>query len=122
LPLETDPNVIRRGIHVSVYVKDVFPISGRFSVTLDPSIDKAKVIAARKQKRLLGKKRNKVRKLEGVEEGAEKQARVVKASTVGGARSDVGGFEGGMLKGVCVTNPHKTRDWPHCFTRVYACL
>lgn len=123
LPLETDPNVIRRGIHVSVYVKDVFPNSGRFSVTLDPSIDKAKVIAARKQKRLLGKKRNKVKKLEGVEEGAEKQARVVKVSTVGGARSDVGGFEGGMLEGKpCVTNPHKTRDWPHCFTRVYACL
>ncbi|TFJ85108.1 hypothetical protein NSK_003531 [Nannochloropsis salina CCMP1776] len=78
LPLETDPSVIRRGIHVSVYVKDVFPNSGRFSVTLDPFIDKAKVIAARKQKRLLGKKRNKVRKLEGVEEGAEKHARVVK--------------------------------------------
>ncbi|GAB5034325.1 nucleic acid-binding protein [Nannochloropsis oceanica] len=77
-PLETDPAVIRRGIHVTVYVKDVFPNSGRFSVTLDPTVDKQKVVIARRQKRELSKKRNKVKKLEGVEEGLEKKAQVVK--------------------------------------------
>jgi len=77
-PLDSDPSVIRRGIHVSVYVKDVFPNSGRFSVTLDPTVDKQKVVVARRQKRQLSKKRNKVKKLEGVEEGLEKKAQVVK--------------------------------------------
>ncbi len=89
-PLETDPAVIRRGIHVSVYVKDVFPNSGRFSVTLDPTVDKQKVVIARRQKRELSKKRNKVKKLEGVEEGLEKKAQVVK---VGGGEK---GREGGV--------------------------
>ena len=86
-PIEVDPTVIRRGVHVPVYVKDVFPNSGRFSVTLDPNIDKKKVITARRQKREFNKNRTKVKKLEGVDEeggkGTEKKAEVVKLLRAG---------------------------------------
>jgi hypothetical protein len=39
-----DPQrVIRPGMHMPVYVKDVFPNSGRFSVSMDASTNKRKV-------------------------------------------------------------------------------
>lgn len=63
-------------------MKDVFPNSGRFSVTLDPTIDKRKVVKSRLQKRAQGKKRNKIEPIEGVAEGKEMEAQVVK---VGGS-------------------------------------
>jgi hypothetical protein len=63
-----------------VYVKDVFENSGRFSVTLDPTIDKRKVVRSRLQKRAQGKKRNKIEPIQGAEEGEEMQAQVVKVS------------------------------------------
>lgn len=61
-------------------MKDVFPNSGRFSVTLDPTIDKRKVVRSRLQKRAQGKKRSsKVKEaVEGVAEGKEMEAQVVK--------------------------------------------
>ena len=69
-------------------------------MTLDPTVDKQKVVIARRQKRELSKKRNKVKKLEGVEEGLEKRAQVVKVS--GGEGGREGGREGeveGRLQG-----------------------
>ena len=62
---------------MQVYVKDVFPNSGRFSVTLDPTIDKSKVVKGRMQKRAQGKKRNKIEPVQ-VALGDEMEGQVVK--------------------------------------------
>lgn len=55
----------------------MFPNSGRFSVTLDPTIDKTKVVKGRMQKRALGKKRNKIEPVKA-ELGDEMEGQVVK--------------------------------------------
>lgn len=60
-----------------MYVKDVFPNSGRFSVTLDPTIDKSKVVTGRMLKRAQGKKRNKIEPVQ-VALGDEMEGQVVK--------------------------------------------
>ncbi|KAG5179404.1 hypothetical protein JKP88DRAFT_349944 [Tribonema minus] len=39
---DTGAAALKKGSHVSVYVKDVFPNSGRFTVTLDPAITRKK--------------------------------------------------------------------------------
>lgn len=71
-------------------MKDVFPNSGRFSVTLDPTIDKRKVVRSRLQKRAQGKKRSsKIEAVEGVAEGKEMEAQVVKVGLVGSGDAGV---------------------------------
>ncbi len=68
-------------------MKDVFPNSGRFSVTLDPTVNKAKVVRSRQQKRAQGKKRNKIEPIEEAAEGTEYEAQVVKVCEAGGGIS-----------------------------------
>lgn len=36
--------VVKRGIHLTAYVRDVLPNSGRLTLTLDPSMTKDKVM------------------------------------------------------------------------------
>ena len=38
---------VKKGIHLTAYVKDVFPNAGRLTLCLDPDINKEKVCVAR---------------------------------------------------------------------------
>eukprot|EP00752_Nemacystus_decipiens_P003968 g3634.t1 len=42
---------VKRGIHLTTYVKDVFPNAGRMTLSLDPNINKDKVLKLRNSKR-----------------------------------------------------------------------
>ena len=58
--------LLAAGTPVTVYVKEVFKNSGRFTLTLDPSFEKARVLERKQQTKDAGKERRRARRLRRV--------------------------------------------------------
>lgn len=52
-----------KGSKITVYVREVYKNSGRFTLTLDPSINKEKILLMKEKSRLEGKERRRLRRI-----------------------------------------------------------
>lgn len=87
----TSKPLLEAGSRVTVYVKEVFKNSGRFSVTMDPNFDKAQVLEEKMQIKEEGRERRRARRLR----------RVLETVTVGDTVSGV--VDSVVPEGVLVT-------------------
>jgi len=58
--------ILEKGAPVTVYVKEVFKNSGRFTLTMDPKIEKAQIVEMKKMVKVEGQERRRARRMRRV--------------------------------------------------------
>mmetsp|Transcript_40959 Transcript_40959/g.52757 ORF Transcript_40959/g.52757 Transcript_40959/m.52757 type:complete len:297 (-) Transcript_40959:269-1159(-) len=96
-----DATVIRKGEHIQVYVKGVFKQSARFTLTMDPTVDKEKVAEERQKNKKVQMLRRRIKDMKDVKIGEIIMGEVKRVKEFG-AFIDVGAQKSSLLSKDCI--------------------